>query len=85
MGLCASIDHGGRPHPMAAMGPHSWLLTIQQSTNILLNRSTSLKLEKTILIMFISYSKARRIDELLRLFVAGLDCCTTDAEHWWQQ
>jgi hypothetical protein len=43
------IDHGGRRRPMAAMGPHSWLLSIQQSANILWNRSTLLKLEKTII------------------------------------
>ncbi len=43
------IDHGGRRHPMAAMRPHSRLLSIQQSANILWNRSTSLKLEKTII------------------------------------
>ncbi len=29
------IDDGSRRRPMAAMGPHSWLLSIQQSTNIL--------------------------------------------------
>jgi hypothetical protein len=29
------IEDGGRRRPMAAMGPHSWLLSIQQSTNIL--------------------------------------------------
>ncbi len=44
-----SIDHGGCRRPMAAMGPHSQLLSIQQSANILWNRSTSLKLEKTII------------------------------------
>jgi hypothetical protein len=44
-----SIDDGGRRHPMAAMGLHSWLLSIQQSTNILWKSSTSLKLEKTII------------------------------------
>jgi hypothetical protein len=43
------IDHGGCHRPMATMGPHSWLLNIQQSANILWNRSTSLKLEKTII------------------------------------
>jgi hypothetical protein len=42
------INHGGCRHPMATMGPHSWLLSIQQSANILWNRSTLLKLEKTI-------------------------------------
>jgi hypothetical protein len=35
--------------------------------------------------MFISYSKARRINESSCLSVAGLDCCTTDAEHPRQQ
>jgi hypothetical protein len=44
-----SINHGGCLQPMAAMGPHSWLLSIQQSENILWNRSTFLKLEKTII------------------------------------
>ncbi len=37
--------------------------------------------------MFISWSKAQRINESLCLFVAGLDHCTADAEHlqqqWW--
>jgi hypothetical protein len=35
--------------------------------------------------MFISYTNAQRIDKLSCLFIAGLDHCTTDAEHWWQQ
>ncbi len=35
--------------------------------------------------MFISYTKAQCIDKSLCLFVAGLDCCTADAEHWRQQ
>ena len=35
--------------------------------------------------MFIPYTKAQRIDELLCLFVAGLDRCTADAEHRRQQ
>ncbi len=43
------INHGRRHRPMAAMGPHSWLLSIQQSANILWNRSTLSKLEKTII------------------------------------
>jgi hypothetical protein len=47
--VCTLIDHGGCRHPMAAMGPHSRLLSIQQSANILWNRSTLLKLEKTII------------------------------------
>jgi hypothetical protein len=83
--VCTSIDHGGRRHPMATMGPHFRLLSIQQSANILWNRSTSLKLEKTTLIIFIGYTKVQRIGELWCLFVAGLDRCTADAEHWRQQ
>jgi hypothetical protein len=79
------IDHGSCRHPMVAMGPHSWLLRIQQSANILWNRSTLLELKKLSLIMFISYTKAQRIDVLSCPFVAGIDRCTADAEHWWQQ
>jgi hypothetical protein len=71
--VCTSIDHGGCRHPIATMGPHFQLLSIQQSANILWNSSTSLKLEKLSLIMFIGYTKAQRIDELSCLFVAVLD------------
>jgi hypothetical protein len=35
MQFLASIDHGGRRRPTAAMKPHSQLLSIQQSANIL--------------------------------------------------
>ena len=46
----ASIDDGGRRCPTVATGPHSRLLNIQQSTNILgNNRLVSLKLEKVII------------------------------------
>ena len=47
----ASIDDGGRHRPTAATGPHSWLLSIQQSKNILVlgNRLVLLKLEKGII------------------------------------
>ncbi len=45
-----SIDHDGRRHGTAAMGPHSRQKNIQQSTNILFERATSLKLEKIIVI-----------------------------------
>jgi hypothetical protein len=45
-----SNDHGGCHCPMAAMGPHSRLLSIQQSANILCDRTTLLKLEITIII-----------------------------------
>ena len=54
MRFLASIDHGGRGRPTAAMKPHSRRLSIQQSANILGNRLVSLKLEKLSLIMFIS-------------------------------
>ncbi len=46
MRFLASIDHACRRRPTATMKPHSWLLSIQQSTNILGNRLVSLKLEK---------------------------------------
>jgi hypothetical protein len=32
--VCTSIDHGGCCCPMATMGTHSRLLSIQQSANI---------------------------------------------------
>jgi hypothetical protein len=37
--VCTSIDHGSHHRPMAAMGPHSRLLSMQQSANTLWNRS----------------------------------------------
>jgi len=46
----ASIDDGGHRRPTVATGPHSRLLSIQQSTNIICDRTTSLKLEKVIII-----------------------------------
>jgi hypothetical protein len=49
MRFLASIDHGGRRGPTAAMRPYSRLLSIQQSTNILGNRLETLKLEKVII------------------------------------
>ena len=45
----ASIDDGGRRHPTVATGPHSRLLSVQQSTHILGNRLVSLKLETVII------------------------------------
>jgi hypothetical protein len=54
MQFLASIDHGSRGRPMAAMKPHSRLLRIQQSANILCDTLESLKLEKLSLLMFIS-------------------------------
>ena len=44
----ASIDDGGRHCPTVATGPHSRLLNIQQSTNILCDRTMPLKLDKVI-------------------------------------
>ena len=49
MQFLASIDHGGQRRPTAATKPHSRLLSIQQSTNILGNRLVSLKLEEVII------------------------------------
>jgi hypothetical protein len=51
MRFLASIDHDGRRRPTAAMRPHSQLLSIQQSTNILVlgKRLVLLKLEKVII------------------------------------
>jgi hypothetical protein len=46
----ASIDDGGRRRPTAATEPHSRLLSIQQSTNTICDRTTALKLEKVIII-----------------------------------
>jgi hypothetical protein len=45
-----SINHGGRRCPMAAMGPHSRLLSIQQSAYILCDRNMLLTQEITIII-----------------------------------
>ncbi len=46
----ASINDGGHRRRLTAMGPHSRLLSIQQSANILCDRLVLLKLEKTIII-----------------------------------
>ncbi len=45
-----SMDYGGRHHHTAAMGPHPRQQSTQQSTNIICDGSTSLKLEKKIFI-----------------------------------
>jgi hypothetical protein len=50
MRFCATINDGGHRHCTTAMVPHSWLLSIQQSANILCNWLVLLKLEKTIII-----------------------------------
>ncbi len=49
MRFLASIDHGGRHCPTAAMRPHSRRRSIQQSANMLGNRIESLKLEKVMI------------------------------------
>ena len=55
MRFLASIDHGGRRRPKDAMRPYSRCQSTQQSTTILYDRSTPLKLEKVlIIVMFIS-------------------------------
>jgi hypothetical protein len=41
-----SMDHGGRRRYLAAMGPHPRQQSTQQSTNIICDGSTSLKLER---------------------------------------
>ncbi len=45
-----SIDNGGHRRRTTAVGPHTRLLSIQQSANILCDRLVLLKLEKTIII-----------------------------------
>ena len=54
MQFCASIDNGGHHRCTTAVGPHSRLLRMQQSANILFNRLISLKLEKLSLLVLIS-------------------------------
>jgi hypothetical protein len=46
----ASINHGSQCHPTVAMGSRSRQQSIQQSTNILFERTTLLKLNKHIVI-----------------------------------
>jgi hypothetical protein len=55
-------DHGGRRRPTAAMVPHSQRQDIQQSANMLCDKSMSFKLERIYyLLLFINYLMARRI------------------------
>ncbi len=73
-GVCAKIkllgkiqsnlmDHGGRRRHTAAMGPHSRQQSTQQSTYIICNGTTSLKLEKKIFITSNMAINAHRIDD----------------------
>jgi hypothetical protein len=64
-GTLRIIDHGSPPCPMATMRPHFQLLSIQQSANILWNRSKLLKLEK-------SCTKALCIDNCRACLLLGL-------------
>jgi hypothetical protein len=56
------MDHGVRRSHMAAMGPHTPEQSIQQSTNIICDGSTWLKLEKKIFITSNMASNTHRID-----------------------
>jgi hypothetical protein len=47
------MDNGGRRHHTAAMGPHPRQQSMQQSTNIMCDGSTLLKLEKKYLLLVI--------------------------------
>ncbi len=57
------MDHGSRRRHTTAMGPHPRQQSTQQSTNIICNGSTSLKLEKKIFITSNMATNARRIDD----------------------
>jgi hypothetical protein len=56
------MDHGGRRHHTAAMGPHPRQQSTQQSTYIICNGFTSLKLEKKMFITSNMAINARPID-----------------------
>ena len=53
MRIVASRNHGGGRQPTAAIGSSSWLLSIQQSTNILIKRKALLELEKILLLLIL--------------------------------
>ena len=57
------MDHGVRRGHTAAMGPHPRQKSTQQSTNIICDGSTSLKLEKKIFITINMAINARRVDD----------------------
>ena len=75
------IEDGGHRRRTTTMGPHSRLLSIQQSANILCDKLVSLKLEKLSLFMFIRRSNAHRIVDASCLIVPGCNGCAADAEH----
>jgi hypothetical protein len=61
--LLNSTDHGVRRGHTAAMGPHTPQQSTQQSTNIICDGSTSLKLEKKVFITSNMAINTRRIDD----------------------
>ncbi len=63
--------HGGHHRHTAAMGPHSRQQSIQQSTNMICNRSTSLKLEKNFVTSNMTII-ARRVDNDNAMTIASL-------------
>jgi hypothetical protein len=56
------MDHGGRRRHTAAMGPHPRQQSTQQSTNIICDGSTLLKLETKLFITSNITINARRVD-----------------------
>ena len=66
------MDHGGRHRHAAAMGPHSRQQSIQQSTNIICDRSTSLKLENNVFITSNITINACRADDDDATMIASL-------------
>ena len=54
-------DHGSHRHPTAAMVPHPQHWDTQQSSNMLHNKSMSLKLEKISLLLLIILLNTKRI------------------------
>jgi hypothetical protein len=64
--------HGGCRHHTAAMGPHSRQQSIQQSTNMICDRSTSLKLENNIFITINMTIIARCLDNNNATTIASL-------------
>ena len=60
------IDHGVRRHCTAAMEPHARQQSTQQSTYIICDGATSLKLEKILTITINLTIIARRVDDDVR-------------------
>ncbi len=79
--------HGRRRRHTAAMGPHSRQQSIQQSTNMICDRSTLLKLGKKIFITINMTIIARRVDDNNATTIASLAssppsrCCLARIPH----